>query len=73
VVLPYTYWSGREWARAFNQLHLTVETRRETLGLYPWPASLIFERGLHFVARLRNTHADSFFQSPPQVEAYRLE
>ena len=52
VALPYNYWSERQWRAAFDKLGLDVEQWRTTLGLYPWPASVVFERGLHFVARL---------------------
>lgn len=52
VPLPYSYWTEEQWSRAFADLRLTVTERRTALGLYPWPASLLFERGLHFIARL---------------------
>ena len=50
VTLPYNYWSERQWREAFEELGLVVEHWQTELGLYPWPASLTFERGLHFVA-----------------------
>lgn len=53
VALPYNYWSEAEWRAAFAKVGLTVETWRIRLGLYPFPASLLFDRALHFVARLR--------------------
>lgn len=51
VALPYNYWTPEQWRQAFSLLGLrgSWETR---LGLYPWPASRIFERSLHFLARL---------------------
>ncbi len=52
VVLPYNYWSERQWRSAFTDLGLTTEGWRTELGLYPWPASLLFDRSLHFVTRL---------------------
>lgn len=52
VALPYSYWTADRWQAAFENLRLRVTEWRESLGLYPWPASLIFERGLHFAARL---------------------
>jgi len=55
VSLPYAYWTNEQWARAFSAFGLRVGERRDHLGLYPWPASLVFERGLHFVARLERT------------------
>jgi hypothetical protein len=53
VALPYNYWSRSEWSAAFSQLGLKAGEMKTSLGLYPVPASWIFERGLHFVARLQ--------------------
>ena len=55
VVLPYHYWRPEQWADAYRELGLVEDRRIEHLGLYPWPANLLFERGLHFVARLAVT------------------
>jgi SAM-dependent methyltransferase len=55
VALPFNYWRNDEWARAFAKLGLTVEKCIDRLGLYPWPLSLAFDRGLHFVAALTPT------------------
>ena len=52
VSLPYSYWTAPQWDRAFAELQLKETERRTALGLYPWPASLIFERHLHFISRL---------------------
>lgn len=52
VVLPYNYWPEQQWRAAFAELRLQPSAWRQQLGLYPWPASLLFERTLHFVARL---------------------
>ncbi len=52
VALPYNYWSEREWRVAFATLALHPSFWQQDLRLYPWPASLIFERSLHFIARL---------------------
>jgi hypothetical protein len=52
VALPYNYWPERRWRTAFDELELGIEQWQTALALYPWPASLIFEHGLHFVARL---------------------
>ena len=52
VSLPYSYWTTAQWERAFADLHLRVAEERTSLGLYPWPASMLFGRGLHFIARL---------------------
>jgi SAM-dependent methyltransferase len=52
VVLPYNYWRKSEWTLAFLDLGLFVDHWNDRLGLYPAPASWVFERDLHFVARL---------------------
>jgi hypothetical protein len=52
VALPYNYWSRSEWSAAFSAGQLEVSEMKTSLGLYPRPASWMFERGLHFVARL---------------------
>jgi SAM-dependent methyltransferase len=52
VALPYTYWSRREWQSAFATLDLRIQRWNQALGLYPFPASLLFERSLHFAAVL---------------------
>jgi SAM-dependent methyltransferase len=53
VALPYTYWRRRQWRAAFEGSGLTVEVWRERLALYPAPASLVFDRSLHLLTRLR--------------------
>ena len=57
VALPYHYWSRAEWQRAFAAAALSVDELRTKLPLYPFPFSMVFGRGLHFVARLRTPHA----------------
>jgi SAM-dependent methyltransferase len=52
VALPYGYWTRREWDDALAGAGLRIESWNARLGLYPWPASLAFERSLHFVAAL---------------------
>lgn len=52
VELPYNYWPEQKWRNAFSSIGFHVERWESRLDLYPWPASLIFERGLHFIARL---------------------
>ena len=51
VVLPYNYWPERRWRDSFEQLSLTTIHWQGRLELYPWPASWLFDRSLHFVAR----------------------
>lgn len=53
VALPYRYWSSGQWQRAFAETGLRVDHFTTNLRLYPMPASLIFDRELHFIARLR--------------------
>jgi SAM-dependent methyltransferase len=52
VALPYSYWGEPRWQDAWMRLGLTVDHYQTRIGMYPWPASLLFERGLHFIARL---------------------
>lgn len=53
VPLPYNYWSQKNWLDAFNRLNLRTEVWKKDLRLYPRPASWIFGRSLHFVAKLQ--------------------
>ena len=52
VALPYNYWTMAEWRRAFSKLGLAVTFWDESLKLYPFPADLILDRSLHFIAKL---------------------
>ncbi len=52
VALPYNYWTPAEWNKAVDGLRLSFAARNTDIALYPFPASLVFGRGLHFVARL---------------------
>lgn len=52
VSLPYNYLTLPQWRAAFTELGLSIEAWHTELNLYPWPARLVFERCLHFVARL---------------------
>ncbi|MGH8612100.1 MAG: class I SAM-dependent methyltransferase [Gammaproteobacteria bacterium] len=52
VALPYNYWTEAQWLDSFNKLGLSIDKWTARVGLYPWPASHVFDRGLHFVARL---------------------
>lgn len=55
VVLPYNYWPSSRWQQAFADLQLRSAENRVAIGLYPWPASWLFGRGLHFIARLEKS------------------
>ncbi|HWZ83259.1 MAG TPA: class I SAM-dependent methyltransferase [Terriglobales bacterium] len=52
VALPYRYWRRAEWQLEIERAGLAPVTWDESLRLYPWPASLVFDRELHFVSRL---------------------
>jgi SAM-dependent methyltransferase len=52
VMLPYNYWPQQRWIETFDMLALTIGVWKKDLGLYPRPANWIFERSLHFLARL---------------------
>ncbi|MBW2388412.1 MAG: class I SAM-dependent methyltransferase [Deltaproteobacteria bacterium] len=52
VNLPHHYWSQEQWDSAFSEVELDVVQWKQDLAIYPWPASLFFDRGLHFVAQL---------------------
>jgi ubiquinone/menaquinone biosynthesis C-methylase UbiE len=56
VGLPYHYWSRHQWRRVFPQVSLIPGKYRESLRLYPWPASLMFGRSLHFLMALTPLH-----------------
>lgn len=53
VALPHNYWSREEWMKAFHDLGLKIAEWTHRVPLYPWPASLLFTRRLHFCALLR--------------------
>ncbi len=52
VVLPYNYWPEQRWRATFGALGMSVARWEPDLGLYPFPASLVFGRHLHFVAAI---------------------
>jgi SAM-dependent methyltransferase len=52
VALPYNYWPKQRWLDAFDTLGLQIGIWNNELGIYPWPASWVFDRSLHFVAQL---------------------
>ena len=65
VTLRYEYWPRARWERTFRELGLRVAEWNEDLGLYPWPARLVFDRSLHFVAALE-PRAATAVSSPPR-------
>ena len=52
VVLPYNYWPEKHWRAAFDHIGLRVGQWQPRLAIYPWPFTVLFDRGLHFVASL---------------------
>jgi hypothetical protein len=50
VSLPYNYWTKQKWLQAFDALGIEIGSWTTQLKLYPWPASCLFDRSLHFVA-----------------------
>ena len=69
VERTYVYWPRRRWLETFEALGFAVDEWTGELGLYPWPASLVFGRSLHFVARLtRSEELLSSSQRRPQIE-----
>lgn len=53
VVLPYNYESKQQWERHFAACGLRGTQFTTDVPLYPFPFSIIFGRGLHFVAQLK--------------------
>jgi SAM-dependent methyltransferase len=53
IPLPYNYWPERRWREAFAELGFTSEIWLNKLGLYAAPANWLFDRSLHFIARLK--------------------
>ena len=56
VALPYNYWPKARWMDLFKRRELKVEEWVDRLGLYPAWARPVFERKLHFIARLGVSH-----------------
>jgi SAM-dependent methyltransferase len=62
VALPYNYLNRSEWRTIFQRVGLEPEVWNERLNLYPPPLSWVFERSLHFVARLAKV-------DPPTIDS----
>jgi SAM-dependent methyltransferase len=52
VALPHLYLRWTEWQQMFDRLGVSVVSLERRIGLYPPPLNWVFERSLHFVARL---------------------
>lgn len=59
VPLPHNYWTEDRWLAVFKSLRLSVETWQPHLRLYPRPGRWIFDRSLHFIARVEKVSADN--------------
>jgi SAM-dependent methyltransferase len=57
VALPYNYWASDRWSEAFRELGLRVDMAIRDVGLYPAPASWLFDRSLHVIWRLSRTES----------------
>jgi SAM-dependent methyltransferase len=54
VALPYRYWNQDEWRHEIESARLSAVSWDGSLRLYPWPATLFFDRSLHFISRLEH-------------------
>lgn len=52
VAQPFHYWSLQDWKEKSQLIGLEIITWNGSLGLYPWPASLVFDSSLQFLAQL---------------------
>jgi SAM-dependent methyltransferase len=52
VVLSYNYLKRETWQRSIRELGMKVCYWNENIGLYSFPASIFFDRSLHFIAVL---------------------
>ncbi len=53
IALPYNFWTNAQWMQALESVGLSIVEWRSRLNLYPWPASMLFDRSLHFIAQLQ--------------------
>jgi SAM-dependent methyltransferase len=53
VSLPYNYWRHDQWLDAIAGIGGSIEVWRDRLGIYWGPLSLLFDRSLHFISRIR--------------------
>jgi SAM-dependent methyltransferase len=52
IVITNNFWTPEMWRDAFRFHGLEAEEFSERIGIYPWPASLLFDRSLHFLGHL---------------------
>jgi SAM-dependent methyltransferase len=53
IRLPYNYLSRADWEAIFSKTGVAVRSWRGSLSLHWFPANLVFDRSLHFIATLR--------------------
>ncbi len=53
VALPFNYWRLEQWRDELRRARLATAQWNPDLHLYPWPATLLFDRSLQFVAQLQ--------------------
>jgi hypothetical protein len=53
VALPYDYWTRKQWNQVFTEIGVTPTQWADRLGLYPVPLTFMFDRSLHFIARMQ--------------------
>jgi SAM-dependent methyltransferase len=71
VALPYNYWAEQRWRNVWRELGLEPETLVTKLGLYPFPASLLLDAELHFIASLRRSEEKNGAASLPGATMHR--
>lgn len=52
VPIPYRYLEEAAWREMLRSLGLRADVWMGRVSLYPWPAGLLLNRSLHFVARV---------------------
>ncbi len=52
VSLPYSYLSGEEWTKVFNEAGVSCVQKLDALRLYPGITTKLFDDNLHFIAKL---------------------
>lgn len=55
VALPYNYWKRSQWREELQKAGLSPVQWETSLHLYPWPASMFFDRSLHFIGKMNPT------------------
>jgi len=50
VACPFNFWPQQRWQDTFTRLGLAQSSWQGRIGLYPWPAGMLFERSMHFIA-----------------------